>query len=422
MQLICAGCGAAYDPPRWHCRNCSGLLRSVYATRTFSPKDIQGLFAFSDWLPSQARSSLPLGTVIVPAERLGDALGVPELWLAFSGYAPPIGARNPTGSFKDFEATPTLLHLREHGIESLVLASAGNTARAFAYAATILGYPVVLVVPERALQRLWLPVNASDAVRLVVIEGSDDYALAIRVAAILERVLDLPNEGGARNVARRDGMGTALLEFVRSTGTVPDHYVQAVGSGTGAIAIWEAAVRLIGSGIGARPPVLHLAQNAPFAPIHAAWHHGAQIRPEERVEEQRQRITQISATVLANRNPPYAIPGGVRDALEATSGHTYAVTNHDAAKAGQRFEECHQQLTLGPASAVAVGALEEAVAKGRIGCKETVMLHVTGNNERGLRREYRLRPIPVSLRLRTDELGDAAIRRAAQRAGIDPRP
>ena len=47
-------------------------------------------------------------------------------------------------------------------------------------------------------------------------------------------------EGGAKNVARRDGMATTMLSATTTIGQIPDYYFQAIGSGTGAIAAWEA--------------------------------------------------------------------------------------------------------------------------------------------------------------------------------------
>ena len=48
-------------------------------------------------------------------------------------------------------------------------------------------------------------------------------------------------------MARRDGMATTVLA-VTHIGRIPDYYFQAVGSGTGAIAAWEANLRLIEDG------------------------------------------------------------------------------------------------------------------------------------------------------------------------------
>ena len=79
-------------------------------------------------------------------------------------------------------------------------------------------------------------------------------------------------EGGARNIARRDGMGTVMLDAALKLERIPDHYFQAVGSGTGGISAWEAALRLRADGrFGSILSRLHLAQNLPNAPIYCAW-------------------------------------------------------------------------------------------------------------------------------------------------------
>jgi cysteate synthase len=414
LDLVCVGCGATYDPPRLRCDRCDGLLRSRYATTAFEPDDRSDLFSFLAWLPSLSPADIAIGAVIYRSERLAERLGLSSLDIAFSGYAPRIGATNPTGSFKDFEAAPSALYYREHGVETLVLASAGNTARAFAYAAVRLEFPVVLVVPERALDRLWIPCRPTSAIRLVVLEGCDDYTVAIRVADRIGRTLGIANEGGARNVARRDGMSTAMLEYGKQTGTLPDHYVQAVGSGTGAIAAWEASQRLLASGVGSDLPTLHLSQNAPFTPIHDAWTHDTPIDPDRDVEGQLRRIDRIDALVLANRTPPYAVAGGVRDALASTGGHTYAVTNTEARAAAALFEET-EGLAIGPASAVATGGLIQALEAKRIGPDDAVMLHVTGNNGVLLRRDFTLHRIEPVWRVRPEGITEASIRSAHDR-------
>jgi cysteate synthase len=413
VRLTCVGCGTPYDPPRLHCDRCDGLLRSTYEVSAFRPGNARGLFSFLDWLPTSQVADLPIGTAVYRSEGLAKRLELPNLAIAFSGYAPDLGAANPTGTFKDFEAAVTVLYCREHGIEWLILASAGNTARAFAYAAVRLDFPIVLVVPEKALENLWIPCRPTDAVRLVVLDGCDDYTAAIRVSARIAQILDIPSEGGARNVARRDGMSTALLEYAKTLGGMPDHYVQAVGSGTGAIATWEAAQRLRNAGIGDHLPVLHLSQNAPFAPIHDAWMLGRPIRPDIDVEGQLDRIAQIDALVLANREPPYAVPGGVRDALESTGGRTYAVDNAHARAAGKLFEET-EGVPIGPAAAVGTASLVEGVRRGWIEPDDAIMLHITGSDEL-LRREVKLHRLPETWRISPDGVTEPAVRAARDR-------
>jgi len=412
--LICAGCGEPVEASR--CPDCpDALLRTDYAAKTFRPSAIGGIFRYADWLPPSGTFETPIGPSVYRSERLAESLGLQRLYIGFNGYAPEVGARNLTGSFKDFEALPTLLRFQEEGKDSVILASAGNTARAFAYAGTLLDFPIYAVVPEAMLDRCWLPVRASGAVRLIVLSASGDYAEAIRLASRLSERFELPPEGGARTVARRDGMGTSLLEFARQVGKLPRHYVQAVGSGTGAIAAWEASLRLLATGDFDEPlPALHLVQNAPFAPIHRAWSQDRPIGADEDLEDQLARISQIDAPVLANRTPPYAIPGGVRDALQATGGTTYAVTNAEIAEARALFMET-EGLPISPEAGAAVAALRRAAGRSAIPPQESILLNVTGNNDELVRRDYEIRPIEPWLSLKMTDLGDGSLTRFADR-------
>jgi len=413
-KLTCTGCGAEYAPPQLHCDACDGLLRSTYASTAFEPKGFPGLSSFLDWLPIASPANSSTGAAVYASEGLGPKLGLSRLSIAFSGYAPVVGAANPTGSFKDFEAAVTIPYCREHGMQSLILASAGNTARAFACAAVRHRFPIVIVIPERAIDGLWIPCEPTDAIRLVVLDGCDDYAAAIRSAALIGEALSIPNEGGARNVARRDGMSTAILEYARRMNSLPGHYFQAIGSGTGAIATWEASQRLLAAGIGERLPRLHLCQNAPFAPIHDAWTHGIPIEPDQDVEGQLRRIEQIDALVLANRTPPYSTPGGVRDALNSTDGFTYATTNEEARRGAALFEKA-EGLPIGSAAAVAVASLIQAIDAGRIGADDEVMLHITGNDELLLKHDATLHPVEPVWRVRIDNLSEQSILAARDR-------
>ncbi len=76
----------------------------------------------------------------------------------------------------------------------------------------------------------------------------NDYTDAINLAARIAQLPGLISEGGARNIARRDGMGTVMLDAAVTIGKMPDHYFQAVGSGTGGISAWEASLRLKADG------------------------------------------------------------------------------------------------------------------------------------------------------------------------------
>jgi cysteate synthase len=356
-------------------------------------------------------------------ERYARRLGLKRLLIAFNGYWPERGACNLTGTFKDLEAAPSIAYLREQGLGGLVLASAGNTARAFAYAGSEAGFPCLIVVAERMAHRLWLPRTPADVVRAIVLKGSSSYNAAIRLSHEITRRLGIANEGGARNVARRDGLGTTMLEYVRVTGRLPAHYVQAVGSGAGGIAAYEASLRLVRDGrFGSDLPKLHLVQNSPITPIHDAWTAGAPaVPPIDGVESEGKQVSEMYADVLANFTPAYASVGGVRTALAATAGMTYAVTARDALEARMVFEQA-ENITIDKAAAVACAGLEQALGRGVIPPGDTVLLNITGGGEDLIRRDFDIQPVPRVYIEREDEINTLGVRVPLNATSPGPQP
>jgi len=359
-------------------------LRAEYRTRQIQPRDLPGIWRYLDWLPvEKAFPGFEAGPVTYKSRGLARELGLENLFISFNGYWPERGARLPTCSFKDLEAAPTIERLMERGEKAtLVLASAGNTARAFVHAASLADWPLLLFVPEKALDRMWtaLP-NEAGQVTLIAVRG--DYYDAIVMAKKACSYSGFVPEGGARNIARRDGMGTVMLDAAFFLGRMPEHYFQAIGSGTGGISAWEAALRLRGDGrFGDNMPRLHLAQNIPNAPIFYQWK-GLPAEPTR---------ADMFDDVLFNRRPPYAIPGGVRDALQETGGDVYGINDAEAGEAKRLFEGC-EEIDILNAPAVAVAALCQAVQEGRVQPKETILLNITGGGLARMREDYELQAL-----------------------------
>ena len=181
-------------------------------------------------------------------------------------------------------------------------------------------------------------------------------------------------------------MGTVMLDAAFSMKRLPKHYFQAIGSGTGAIACWEMVERLRQHdwrGV----PVLHLAQNAPFIPMVNAWQAGRKkILPED-MPDPDSSIREMYAKVLSNRYPPYDIKGGVFEALSASQGKMYSVTNSEAQTAGKLFESL-EGIDLLPAAEVAVAALIQAVETGSIRKTDFVLLNVTGGGLKLIKEDF----------------------------------
>ncbi len=379
-----------------------------YCSRKLHLAPHKGMYRYLAWLPVTAPLLPSGGPVTFTDNDLSRELGLRNLTLSFSGYFPEIGAGLTTGSFKELEASPTMQRLRELGGTVPVVASAGNTGRAFAELSARCRRPVVIVVPEKAVPRLWTTEPADD-IFLVAVDG--DYSDAIAVSATLASVPGCVAEGGAKNVARRDGMGTVLLDAAVTTGRIPDHYFQAVGSGTGAIAAWEAAMRLIRDGnYGGTLPRLHLSQNEPFVPMVSAWEaKRREILPATDMPDASGSISRVMSDVLTNRNPPYGIRGGLFDALMATDGKMYGIANA-AGHVAMKLARDTVGIDLDPAAAVATASLIQAVEKDIIGPDDHILLNLTGGGYERIREAFTLHPVRPSAIIPPGASGEELIR------------
>lgn len=399
-RLVCADCGRCYDDDGL-ILDCSAdhapaLLRTRYYDDLFNPLiEEDGIFRYHRWLPV-IRTPHNVGrTVVYRSRGLARELGLPNLWIAFNGFWPERGAVFETATFKDLEAHTVLGRLPSRDVV-LTVASAGNTGAAFAWACSRRQRPCLLIVPGKGMRRFKFRDSLHPAVNLVVIEDGD-YPDAIELAAAVSRASAAQPEGGVKNVGRRDGLGTVLLAAFEEMKRLPAYYFQAVGSGTGAIAVLEAAKRIRNSAGCAELPRLMLCQNLPFTPIFDAWRMDLES-PARSADEFREDVRQVYADELTNWTPPYAITGGVRDSLVESRGEVWATTNDAAKLAADMFAEL-EGIDVEPAAAVAVACLRDAAAQGKCDKEAPVLLNITGGGRLRLEKEYPLVPAEPRLRV-----------------------
>jgi cysteate synthase len=238
---------------------------------------------------------------------------------------------------------------------------------------------------------MWLPEEPTDSIHFIQMGNNCDYTDSIHLADRLSAAPGMQAEGGARNVARRDGMGTVMLDASVVMKRMPDHYFQAIGSGTGGIAAWEASMRLLEDGrFGKGLPQLHLSQNLPFVPMFNAWMAGRrEIIKDIDMPEPKKLIHEMYADILSNREPPYSVPGGVYDAMCATNGMMYAISNDGAKKGVDLFEEL-EGIDIFPPAGVAVASLIEAVDAGKVKPDDHIVLNITGGGVKRVEQDYHL--------------------------------
>ena len=393
-SLLCVATGEVFEDEGWSLDHptCSkpSLSRTQYSKKQLTLHDDQNIYKYRDWLPIRRMLHCEATHATYKSEGLAKALGLENLYITFNGYFPKRGAMMTTCSFKECEAYSVCARINLEEKRVLVVASAGNTARAFAKVCSDNNIKLLLVVPEDNLDALWLDEPINDCVKLIACERGGDYYDAI---ALSELVLKSPKffaEGGAKNVARRDGMGTTVLSAVNEIGYIPHYYFQAIGSGTGAIAAWEANLRLIEDGrYGINKMRLMVSQNAPFLPIYNAWHNNSRAMLHYNAEQARNDASAIVAKVLSNRRPPYSIAGGLYDALKDSDGDILQATNAEAQKAMRLFLET-EGVDIHPAAAVSVASLIKEVQLGHIERDATIMLNITGGGEARYRADKRI--------------------------------
>lgn len=382
-DLVNVGSGRVFADEGWTLNDPEGkspsLIRAVYENEKFNPRpELKGLYRYADWLPVKRTLMRSHAPVTYKSKGLADLLGMENLYITISGYVPKHGARMETCSFKETEAYSVCARLPKNDKRILVVQSAGNTARAFARVCSDNNIPLVVCIPNDNISDLWFLRRIRSCVKVVATPHGTDYFDAISLGNKLSGDPRYLLEGGATNVARRDGMGTTVLSAVEAIGRIPDAYFQAVGSGTGAIAAWENAERLAKDGrFGENHMRVYCSQNSPYTLMYDSWKAGQRELVPISAENSRKNSEIILAKVLSNRKPPYSIAGGLFDTLKASNGDFYKVTNDEVVYWMLQFFN-REGFDIFPAPACAVASLSKALEEGTVKRDETVMLNISG--------------------------------------------
>lgn len=392
IQSLC--CGKTYKDENWVLECPEGgqasLIRAVYDKKQLNPNDNPGLYTFSDWLPVSRMLEGSGAPITYKSEGVAKELGLENLYFTFNGYWPEKGAKMMTGTFKECEAFSVCGRMDPDEKKVLVIASAGNTARAFARVCSANNIPLLLAVPEDNLGALWFNEPINDCVKLIASESGADYFDAIHLSNLTCKLKNFFPEGGAKNVARRDGMGTTVLSAVTTIGEIPDYYFQAVGSGTGAVAAWEMNLRFLEDGrFGDNKMKLMVSQNEPFIPMKLAWDaDSADLLPQDDMEARHQ-VEEINAKVLSNRKPVWGVKGGLYEALKDTDGDVLTATNEEGAAAAELFKRLEGN-DIEPSPAIALATLIKEVKAGKIDPKAKIMVNVTGGGIERFKSEHEI--------------------------------
>ena len=164
------------------------------------------------------------------AQRLGQSLGMPSLYIKDEGL-------NPTGTFKARGLAAAVSKAKEVGLTRLIMPSAGNAAGAMAAYAARGGIEAHVYMPQDApdANKLECTTHGSE---LNLVDGHiGDAGVLSRARAAEERMFDLST---MQEPYRAEGKKTMGLEIALQLGwRMPDAILYPTGGGTGIIGMWK---------------------------------------------------------------------------------------------------------------------------------------------------------------------------------------
>jgi threonine synthase len=147
-SFMCKSCGSSHPTNRMIqcCPNCAGALRYQVGGTFERPRSaINTLWRYFDRLPLEdPKHVCSLGegfSEIIRLEDVRDTIHGADLYLKLDF------TRNPTGTFKDREASLIISRCRAAGLDNLVYYSTANTGRSYTHYAAHLGMTTYLFMP-----------------------------------------------------------------------------------------------------------------------------------------------------------------------------------------------------------------------------------------------------------------------------------
>ena len=371
-HLECARCGKRLAAGEIHnlCECGSPLLVRYDLQRASTELQLQNLksrspdlWRYREVLPVTRESSrVCLGegyTPLMLARRLGDKLGLPNLYLKDE-------SQNPTGSFKARGMAVAVSMTHELGIRRLAVPSAGNAGGALAAYAAKAGMEAAIFMPEETplANRLECALHGA---KVTLVHGSiKDCGRLMRERLQGEDWFDVST---LREPYRVEGKKTMAYEvFEQLGGRLPDAMIYPTGGGTGLIGMWKAFDEMQELGwIGARRPRMFSVQAQGCAPMVRAFAAGA-----ERAEEW------VNAQTLASG---LRVPAAIGDflilrALRESRGAALAVCDGAMLTAVREIAETEGIITS-PEGGATLAGLRKLLADGFLAGHETIVLFLT---------------------------------------------
>ncbi len=371
ISLQCRECKKEYESTfKYICDECFGPLDVRYdfpsiSKNTFTNRE-HTYWRYLELLPIQEKSNIvSIGagmTPLVKAEKLGDALGLKNLYIKNDSV-------NPTFSFKDRPAGIAVSKAKEFGLSAVGCASTGNLASATAAHAAKGGFPCYVFAPSD-IEHAKIAQALAYGSKFIAVDGT--YDDANRIAAQIGDSKGI----GIVNINMRsyyvEGSKTLAYEVAEQLDwQVPDQLIVPVGSGAMLNAICKGfeelqTVSLLKDVSGMH---IHAAQPVGCAPIVDAFKKGSS------------EVTPVENPDTIAKSLAIGDPGDGRYVLKRLKqyrGYAEESNNKEILDAILLLSKTEGIFTE-PAGGVSVAVLKKMVEDGKIDKNDTTVCYVTGN-------------------------------------------
>ena len=304
-------------------------------------------------------------TNLFRAERLGRAIGLPDLWVKLCG-------NSHTGSFKDLGMTVLVSVVKQmmasgsSPVRAVAAASTGDTSAALAAYAAAAGIPSIIFLPSGKVSTAQLIQPVANGAYVLALDTDFDGCMRIVREITQDNSLYLAN---SMNSVRIEGQKTVAIEIVRQFDwEVPDWIVIPVGNLGNISALYKGLKLLQDLGIIHKLPRLVAAQAGKANPFYLSFCNG--FRQKVAVQASR---TLASAIQIGD---PVSYEKAVQ-AVTASNGLVEAVSEHELANAAARADLTGMYTC--PHTGVALAALFNLVERGTIARSDQVVVISTAH-------------------------------------------
>lgn len=384
------GCGRRYSifEVVYRCEDCGGLLdvkHDISALKELAPSQWKrifeerarsnewpygsGVWGKKEWVCPSVKDENVVSMYeghsnCFWAERLGDGIGVSDLWIKLCG-------NSHTGSFKDLGMTVLISVVRQmladgRTIRAVACASTGDTSAALAAYAAAAGIPAVILLPKGKVSTAQLVQPLANNALVLALDTDFDGCMQVVQQLAEDPTIYLAN---SMNPLRIEGQKTVGIEIVQQFDwEVPDWIILPVGNLGNVSALGGGLLMMKELGLIEKLPRIACGQSAHANPLYLSYK--TDYREYRRVRAKR---TLASAIQIGD---PVSYERAVK-VLKEFDGVVEEVSEDELANAAARADATGMYCC--PHTGVALATLFKLVERGDVQPSDRVIVLSTAH-------------------------------------------